>query len=210
MKKVNFICRFLLIAALLVSVALPASAQFKIGPRIGLEVNSMHFNSKLFEGDNRAGFTGGLEAEFTIPAVGFGLDASVMYVRRSAKFMEQFQDGSKDVENVARDYISIPVNLKWKFGIPVISSILKPFVFTGPEFAFLTSKRAISDALRSKKSDVSWNFGLGLEFVNHLQVSASYGIGISKATEWIGVTEGGASRIDGKNRYWTVTAAWLF
>lgn len=209
MKKISVIRRMIVMLVLIVSVTVPASAQFKIGPRIGLEVNNLHFNDRLFDSDNRAGFTGGLEAEFMIPAVGFGLDASVMYVRRNARFMAELQNSTETVTDVARDYISIPVNLKWKINIPLVASIVKPYLFTGPEFAFLTSKRAITDALRSKKSDVSWNFGLGVELINHLQVGASYGIGISKATEWVGVTSG-APDIDGKNRYWTVTAAWLF
>ncbi len=194
--------RIFAVVALVIAAAIPASAQFKFGPRLGLEVNSLHFNSKLFDSDNQAGFTGGIEAEFTVPVVGVGFDASVMYVRRNARFM---QENSKDDTNVPRDYIAIPVNLKYKFGLPVI----KPYLFTGPEFAFLTSGRAINDALRSKKTDVSWNFGLGVELINHLQVSASYGIGITKATEWVGIA-GGGDKIDGKNRYWTVTAAWLF
>lgn len=200
MKKMTAFGRIVAVVALVMAAVLPASAQFKFGPRIGLEVNSLHFNSDLFNSDNQAGFTGGLEAEFTVPIVGVGLDASVMYVRRNAKFMEEQKSSS-----VPRDYIAIPVNVKYKLGLPVV----KPYIFTGPEFAFLTSSRAITDALRSRKTDVSWNFGLGLELINHLQVSASYGIGISKATEWVGVTSGSAN-IDGKNRYWTVTAAWLF
>jgi len=61
---------------------LPAAAQFRIGPRIGTEVNSMRLNSSLFDNDNRAGFTGGVQVEFTVPVINLGFDASVMYVHR--------------------------------------------------------------------------------------------------------------------------------
>ncbi len=128
-----------------------------------------------------------------------------MYVRRSAEFMSQ----NEDVTAKNRDYIDIPINVKYKFSLPLVSKVLAPYVFTGPDFAFLTSGTGINEAWKSKKVDVAWNFGLGVELVSHLQVSASYGIGISKAAEMIGVT-GGKQDIDGKNRYWTVTAAWLF
>lgn len=205
MKHFNFNVRVALVAVI-VAIMMPSVAygQFKIGPRIGLEVNSLHFNSDLFNSDNRAGFTGGLQAEFMIPAVGFGFDASLMYVRRDAKFME-----NNEINSAQRDYFDIPINLKYKLSIPLIASVVKPYIFTGPDFAFLTSGTRINEAWRSKKVDVAWNVGVGVEFVNHLQIGASYGIGISKAAEAIGVTSG-KQEIDGKNRYWTVTAAWLF
>ena len=50
--------------------------------RIGTEVNSMRLNSSLFDNDNRAGFTGGVQVEFTVPVINLGFDASVMYVHR--------------------------------------------------------------------------------------------------------------------------------
>ena len=99
---------------------LPAAAQFKIGPRIGIDVNSLHFNSDVFQESNRAGFTGGLQAEFMIPGIGLGLDASVMYVRRSSTFRDQ------EKTNVNSDYIEIPVNLKYKLGLPIVGSFMKP------------------------------------------------------------------------------------
>jgi hypothetical protein len=83
-------------------------------------------------------------------------------------------------------------------------------VFTGPEFSFLTSKTAINEAWKNKKMNVSWNIGAGVQLFNHLQIGASYGLGVSKAAEKIGVTVNSEETIEGKNNYWTVTAAWLF
>ncbi len=194
----------LVLAVIAVIVAAPAvSAQFSIGPRLGLNVNSLHFNEDLIKTDNQAGFTGGLQAEFMIPALGIGLDASVMYVHRTAEV---------DNDKTSKDYIEIPVNLKYKLGMPLIGSIVKPYVFTGPSFAFLTSKKAISEFVHSRSSSVAWNFGFGLEFFRHLQVGASYGLGLSKtiAGHIPGASGSGNVDIEGKNRYWTVTAAWLF
>lgn len=203
--KTKITLKAILLAAVLALVSVvPAQAGFRFGPRVGLEVNKLHFNEDLFTSDNRAGFTGGLQFEVS-GLFGFGVDASVMYVRRSAEFMSQ----NEDVTAKNRDYIDIPINIKYKFSLPLVSKVLAPYVFTGPDFAFLTSGTGINEAWKSKKVDVAWNFGLGVELVSHLQVSASYGIGISKAAEMIGVT-GGKQDIDGKNRYWTVTAAWLF
>ncbi|MDE6135529.1 MAG: hypothetical protein K2F79_08140, partial [Muribaculaceae bacterium] len=75
----------LLAVAALIVFSLPAAAQFRIGPRIGTEVNSLRFGNNgkdLFKSDNRAGFTGGLQMEFTVPVVGIGFDLSAMYVHR--------------------------------------------------------------------------------------------------------------------------------
>ncbi len=201
MKKTASLLLVLLAA---LTFTIPANAGFRIGPRVGVAVNTLRFDSDVFNKENRAGFTGGLQAEVTLP-LNFAVDASVMYVRRS---MDAVSTNSEyETVNVKRDYINVPLNLKWKLGIPVISSIVKPYIFTGPDFAFLTSKRAINEAWRSHKVDVAWNFGFGLELINHLQVSASYGRGITKLENTDPTT---VRAIDGRNDYWTITAAWLF
>ena len=79
MKRIQAL---LLTIALVAVAAMPAAAQFRIGPRIGVDVNSMRLNKSVFDNDNRAGFTGGVEAEYTIPVINLALDLSVMYVHR--------------------------------------------------------------------------------------------------------------------------------
>ena len=56
---------------------------------------------------------------------------------------------------------------------------------------------------------MAWNFGFGVELFSKVQVAASYGLGLTKSLEAVGVMDNGVD-IDGKNRYWTVTAAYLF
>ena len=200
--------RFLFSAVAIIAMSISAAAQFSIGPRVGINVNSMHFDSDLFKSENRAGFTGGLQAEFMIPMVGFGFDASVMYVHR-VNNATIYTNGTATAPQIKdKDYIEIPVNLKYKIGLPVIGKIITPYVFTGPSFAFLTSRKAINEAWKNKSTSVAWNFGFGVQLLGHLQVGASYGIGMTKAFEKIGAVEG--VDIQGKNRYWTVTAAYLF
>jgi hypothetical protein len=199
----------LVIVAALLAFAMPTQAKFlSVGPRIGIGVNEMKFSgsgiSDLLDSDNRTGFTAGLEAELMIPVVNLGLDVSAMYVRRDASFLE-----NNNISTTQRDYIDVPVNVKWKIGIPAIGSLLTPYIFTGPDFAFLTSKKAINEAWESKSVDVSWNIGAGVQLFSHLQIGASYGIGITKAAEKIGIGNT-SNEISGKNNYWTVTAAWLF
>ena len=196
----------ILIVAAIVSIAaaVPASAQLKFGLKVGPAVNSHKFQSdnweETFSTDNRAGFVGGAMVEFTVPLIGVGVDASLLYVHREAK---------STTDNIKRDYIDIPINLKYKFSIPVIDNVLRPFVTTGPSFAFLASKKGIDEALENKTTDIAWNFGFGVELLKHVQVAASYGLGLTNTLKAVGTVTNG-EKIEGKNKYWTVTASYIF
>ncbi len=183
------------------------SAQFKFGLKAGVAVNNLKFSEDIIKSDNRAGFTGGAMIEFTAPVIGVGLDASVMYVHRTA---DSYSENPEYAEiGKKRDYIDIPLNLKWKINIPAVSKIIKPYIATGPAFAFLVSKEDANKFFKNKKCDISWNIGVGLELFSHLQVGASYGIGLTKALETVDVVDD-MPVIEGKNKYWTITAAYLF
>lgn len=203
-----------ILAAIVLVIALPVSAQVRFGVKVGTEVNSMHFDKSVFDGGNRAGFCGGLMLDATLPIVGIGLDASVLYVHRvnSAK-----ADGSVTTEeNIGskssfknRDYIELPINFKYRIGLPIVGKIATPFVTTGPSFSFLVSKKAITEAYENKAWDVAWNFGLGVEVLSRVQIAASYGLGMTNTIKKVS-SNSNVQGIDGKNNYWTITAAWLF
>lgn len=193
-----------MMAAMFMAVAsFSAQAQFRFGLKVGTNVSELHFNKSTFDSHNRVGFNAGAMVEFSAP-IGVGFDASVMYVRRNSRWV----DANSDVRNDNRDYIDIPINLKWRLNIPVINNIVRPFLTTGPSFSFLTSGRAIENAYRNRKFDTAWNFGFGLELFKKVQLGASYGLGMTKALKAIGVQD--KAGIEGKNRYWTVTAAYMF
>lgn len=195
---------FVALTLLLVVGATSANAQVKFGVKAGVAVNELKFDSDVLNSDNRAGFTGGLMLEVMLPIANLGFDVSAMYVHRSSNVSSEGLEG----DNINRDYIEVPLNLKWKIGLPVVGKIVTPYIFTGPSVAFLTSKTAINDALKNKKVDVAWNFGAGVQLINKIQIGASYGIGLTKTLE--AVTDIDAAGIEGKNRYWTITAAYLF
>ncbi len=196
---------FAVLALTIISAtSMTANAQFRFGPKIGLNVSSLHFDKSAFDSENQTGFTGGLMMEFTVPVIGVGFDLSAMYVRRNAQFMQ-----NNEVAKDKRDYIEIPLNLKYKIGLPVVGKIITPYLTTGPSVAFLTSKTGFDGFVKNKTFDAAWNFGFGVQLLNHLQVGASYGLGMTKAFKTVGVGNGSAD-IDAKNNYWTVTAAYLF
>lgn len=198
--------RILLVAIAIVAMSATASAGgFRWGVKAGVALNNLHFSEDVLDDitskDNHAGFTGGLMCEFTIPVINLGFDASLMYVHREA-----IETGT---EKLNRDYIELPIHLKYKISLPVVNNVITPYLFAGPSFAFKTGKSEIVDFVKSKKCDVALNLGVGVELVKHLQVSASYGIGLTKALEFTGKLNQSAG-IEGKNKYWTLTAAYLF
>lgn len=190
--------------AILVIVAamacvVPASAQFRFGLKAGAAVSSLKLNSDLLNSDNRAGFTGGVMVEFTVPVLNIGMDASVLYAGRSI----EVENATGEITKDTRNYIDIPVNFKWKLGLPIVGKVISPFLTTGPDFSFLCSSQNFKGAW-NRKFDVAWNVGLGLELFRHAQVAASYGFGITNSVS------GDNALYKGKNRVWTVTLAYLF
>ncbi|MBD5314255.1 MAG: porin family protein [Bacteroides sp.] len=180
--------------------AMPAQAQFKFGPRVGLTVNDLHFNKDVVNSDNQTGWTAGFTGEFTVPVIGISADLSAMYVRRNSKFMENTKDN--------RDYIEIPLNIKYKLGLPVISKFVVPYVGVGPSVSFLTSRRHIENAFKNKSVDWALNFGFGVQLFSHVDLNARYGLGLTKAiTTFSGAEKAG---IEGKNRYWTISLGYYF
>lgn len=175
-----------------------AGGPLRFGIKAGATVNSLKFNNDLLSSSNRCGFTAGLDAQFTAPIIGIGVDASVMYTRREAQVKE-----GNFASNVHSDYLEIPVLFRWNIGLPGVGKIITPYLATGPDFSFLMSKKNAENALANKTFDFAWDFGLGVRLVDHLEIGAYYGLGISNAAS-------GDQSLHGKNRFWTVTAAWLF
>ena len=210
--------KILTVFILMIAAAVPANSQLKFGLKAGASVNSFKFSNvdefkDVFSADNRAGFTGGAMLEIGIPVVGLCVDASVMYVHRTTGFEVSTPDDNieaKSSKNETRDYIDVPINLKYKLNIPVIAKIFKPYVTTGPNFAFLVGKNEIAEAFKTKTFDFAWNFGFGIELFSHVQLHANYGLGITNVIEKIPSLEGHSKPIETKNNCWTITAAYLF
>lgn len=198
--------RIMAVVVACVAIAVPASAQLAFGIKAGLNVDDMSYSSDVVEKiyDNHVGWNVGVMAEFSLPILGLGVDASVLYANRKVDYADK---------NLS--YIDIPINLKWKINVPVVAKIVKPYIATGPSLSFLANKDAIKAAWESQSVDVDWNLGIGVELFSHLQIGASYGWGLTntiKKVEGYTGTEFGAGlvNIDGKSNCWTVSAAYLF
>lgn len=194
-KIIAFLCAMAFLA-----VAIPAQAQLRFGVKGGLNITSVHFDSDLLKSDNVTGFHIGPMIEATMPLLGFGFDAALLY---SQKGMKSSSSGVKTTMKTS--YIDVPVNLKWKFGLPIV----KAYLAAGPYASFRVGGdkiwNVLSDQLETKSFGAGLNFGAGVEVFNHLQVGFNYELGLTDNFS--------AEKLDlssNKNRGWTISAAILF
>lgn len=219
MKK--FLTGALMVCAMLMAAPAAQAGGFKVGPKVGLNVNKFSMDKSALSSDNRCGFTAGIDAQFTVPLLGVGADISVMYTRRNTENKIAVMDDatsnvvSYDTEKTHYDYISVPVHLMYKLDLPAINKIIAPYVVTGPDFAFRISKNLLDD-VQAKKCSVGWDFGIGVELIKHLQVSATYTLGMNNAVKYVGMVNSDVASINtnsgikGNTNGWTITAAWMF
>ncbi|WP_085536315.1 porin family protein [Massilibacteroides vaginae] len=183
------------IFTMLLLSTLTATAQLAFGVKGGLNISKAHFSKDVIDADNLTGFQIGPMVDFTVPLLGIGMDAAVLYSQKGVDFKS---------ESHKTDYLEIPVNLKWKFGLPV----LKGFLTAGPYASFRIGGdkiwNVLDEQIKTKGFGTGLNFGAGVEIVKHLQVGVNYDLGLIKSYE-------GTERTgDGKNRGWAITAAILF
>ncbi len=166
-------------AALMLLIAVPASAQFSYGLKAGLNVSKASLDWSTVSSDNQTGFFVGPMVEFTVPLVGVGVDASLLYNNKGMK-LKDVTSGNSFSQTL--QYIDIPINLKYTYGLGSIAGV---FVTTGPQFSFNISSKKLKIAdYTLKSSEFSWNVGLGAKLLGHLQVAYNYNIAIGKTSEF--------------------------
>ncbi|NLZ95862.1 MAG: PorT family protein [Bacteroidales bacterium] len=173
MKKNRLLAVALIVA--FSTIATTGYSQLKFGLRGEVGLNKASFSEEALEVKNLNSFKLGPTVEVMLPAMNFGIEASLLYNNNK---MEIREDGSvwQKVEET-NHYIDIPVNLKYKFGLilPVkIYAAAGPYgrihVGGGDDF------KKISDDIKSKSFEAGINLGLGVELFKRLAVGVNYGI----------------------------------
>ena len=205
MDKTRKMVRLVLTTLLLFMIG-QANAQLRLGVKGGLNISSVHFSSDVLKSDNITGFQIGPMLEGSLPLVGVGFDAAILYAQKGLE--TQTVGGEKTT--LKNDYIDVPVNLTWKLGLPVV----KVYLAAGPYVGFRVGGDKIweipgsmVDQVKTKNFSAGLNFGAGVELISHLQVGLTYGLGL---TDNYSVETPSLTKHDGKNRGWSVTAAILF
>lgn len=195
------------------SVSARADEPLKFGLKAGLNVSDFHFSSDVFDKTNQAGWFFGPTVKFTLPVVGLGMDASVLYDYRSAKL-----DYESEKKTVKQQQIAVPVNVRYAIGLGNTANI---FFFAGPQVAFNVGGKDFQWTKGSnyalKKSNFSINLGFGVTALKHLQVSANYNVACGKTADvtWKSATQdaGGALGLNKKsshNNSWQIGVAYFF
>lgn len=185
-------------------VTIPAQAQFKFGLKGGLNLTDMSFSVDDVDVSNRAGFFIGPTAKFTLPIVGLGLDASVLYDQREAKLK-----GTDD--KIKQQAINIPINLRYDIGLGSLAAV---YLAAGPQFGFNIGDKhqtLVEDVSEWKLNDSNFsvNVGLGVMLLGHLQVGANYNIVCGKTGE-VTVIDGVEEAFRGRSNTWQISAAYYF
>ena len=189
-----------LLVAVCICMAMPAQAQINFGVKGGLNLSKASFSDvkENFKKDNFTGFFIGPMAEFNIPIVGLGVDASLLFAQRGIKVSE----GNEDY-TVKQNGIDIPVNLKYTIGLGSMAGI---YFAAGPDFYFDFAGNKTIEGVKTdkKKAEVGINVGAGVKLLNHLQVGANYNIPLGDTAKFEG--------IDGsyKTKTWQVSVAYIF
>lgn len=184
-----------LMIALCMGMAMPAQAQLNFGVKGGLNLSKASLSDipGNFKKDNFTGFFIGPMAEFNIPVVGLGVDASLLFAQRGVKVTGEGEDIT-----IKQNGVDIPVNLKYTFGLGSTAGI---YLAAGPDFYFDFEKKSGID---KKKAEVGINVGAGLKLLNHLQVGANYNIPLGDTAD----IEGTAGSY--KTKTWQVSVAYIF
>ena len=177
-----------LMIAICIAMAMPAQAQIHFGVKGGLNLSKASFSnvSENFKKDNFTGFFIGPMAEFNIPIVGLGVDASLLFAQRGIKVSE------------GNDDITVKQNLKYTIGLGSLAGI---YLAAGPDFYFDFEKKSGID---KKKAEVGINVGAGLKLLNHLQVGANYNIPLGNTADIEG------TNASYKTKTWQVSVAYIF
>ena len=198
---------FLVLFALCLMVAVPASAQIKFGVKAGTNLVEKPSGDcgGYKSADSYTGFYAGAMAKFTLPIVGLGVEADVLYS----------QSGSEiGGEKVKKQSIEVPIYLRYDLALPAVSKVIVPFVAVGPQFGYAFGD--LEEALdmgkyEYKKSQLSFNVGAGAVLLSHLQLHVNYNIALGKTAEYTNMAYDVVNLITkSKTNTWQISLAYLF
>ena len=198
MKKV----KYLLIIAALFAVS-TANAQLRFGVKGGVNIAKVSFDKDVINSDNITGFHVGPMIDASFGEGGIGLDLALLFSQKG------FDTDDKSVKNT---FLDVPVNLKFKFGIPLVN----PYVAAGPYVGFRVAGSKVKDIsyqdikhqVKSKSFGAGLNFTAGAELFDRLQVGLTYSWGLTNDYKTFDGND--LDSYKGKPHLWSISAAILF
>lgn len=206
MKK---ILAAVIIAIIMIAAPEAANAQFRYGPVVGANINTLKFKQDLVTIGQQPGFTAGVMGELMFPGIGFGIDIGLLYAQQGARV----DLGEKLVwsslgygdEHVYLHSLQIPVHLRFKYTrLNGFEEKIAPFVYGGPDFTLQVGHSNCS-AFKCSGGDLGLTAGVGAELFRRWQVSGSYTWGMTYALKTKLLDDFSA-----RSRQWTIRLAYLF
>ena len=166
----------LLLMAVLLS-SLSAAGQLRYGFRLGGSFAKASLSDAPgMSIKNGSGFSGGLILEYQMESNGFAPDIAVLYTRYSSRLIDEVSGPAK----IGRDFIEVPLHLKYKFYLSSTNNLVAPMVYTGPSLLFRLGK-ANPEQMQTKSMQPGWDLGIGIDIINFIQLSAGYRFGLGNA-----------------------------
>lgn len=182
-------------------IVFPSSARLRYGFRFGSEIAA----SRISDAPdthmvNNGGFTGGLVLEYQFPKCGFAPDIAVLYTRYNSRV-----NAGGDVMSGGRNFIEIPVHLKYKFWLHNFHDLFGPMIYTGPSMMFRAGGEG-SGPYRTKTFQPGWDVGIGFDIVNFIQIAGGYRFGLGNSLKHLDGCPEAVMRSNG----WHISATLLF
>lgn len=199
MKRILLIYLLLAICSIFPDIC---SGQMRYGFRFGGEFASAKLNNTSDASLlNRSGFSGGLVLEYQMPGCGFAPDIAMIYTRYNTRLSEN----GNSPESIGRNFLEIPLHLKYKFWMKSFHDLFGPMVYTGPALAFRVGNDA-SAPLSTNRVQAGWDVGIGFDIVNFIQISAGYRFGLGNAIKDYPIYPDATLHTNG----WNISATLLF
>lgn len=200
MKKISG--RLIFFMAVVIFACIPAIGQLRYGFRFGGSFASASLkDAPGYSLVNRSGFSGGLALEYQSPKIGLGADIALLYTRFNSRLRDK--DGS--LSSFGRNFIEVPLHIKYKFPIKATSELFSPMIYTGPSLLVRLDKSGAS-AMDTHVVQPGWDVGIGFDIINFIQISGGYRFGLGNgANEFAGAPDA-VYHTDG----WNVSATLLF
>ena len=196
------------IAALFIT--LPTQAGLKWGVKAGVNIADISSDENFYKNtDNYTGFQVGPMVEFTVPVIGIGLDAALLYSQTGFKMND---------ETVKNGDLLVPVNLKYKLSL---LDIVGAYATAGPYIGLKLygDDQSFSDGnladgiltqVESESFSAGLNFGLGVELLGKLQVGVNYQLGLTDDYKTSNKTDAAWNALSAKTSVWSISAALFF
>lgn len=201
---------FGILAIITLFTAVPAAAQFNWGIKAG--VNLAQKPSDIEDVKGKTGWFVGPMAKFTLPIVGLGLEANLLYSQSSTEVQG---------ETIERKTVDLPVYLRYEFSLPVVNKFLEPFLAVGPQWSWNVGDKTFSvnnlidggnfSEYTLRSSNLSLNLGLGAIVLDHIQVHANYNIALGSTSDYREATDAALNLVTkSKTNTWQVSVAYIF